>query len=86
MNPHTATLEVKDHMKCMYCEECVYKCTEEFQKPKLIKIDHKKDKFIFKVETTGVLKPVEVMRRAFEALRSKLDFMKREIELYTLNE
>lgn len=63
----------------MYCEECVYKCTEDFQKPKLIKIDFKKEKFIFKVETTGVMKPVEVLRRGFETLKAKLLFMKNEI-------
>lgn len=79
INPHTNTLEVGDHMKCMYCEECVYKCTEDYQKPKLIKIDHRKDKFIFKVETTGVMKPVEVLKRGFEQLKSKLLFMKQEI-------
>ncbi|KAL4466886.1 hypothetical protein ABPG74_010483 [Tetrahymena malaccensis] len=80
INPHTNTLEVQDHMKCMYCEECVYKCTEDFQKPKLIKIDHKKDKFFFKVETTGVMKPVEVLRRGFSNLRQKLDFMREQIQ------
>ena len=83
INAHTSTLEVRDHMKCMFCEECVYKCTEDYQKPNIIKIENKKDKFLFRVETTGVLRPVEVMKRAFDALRGKLDFMKKEIEPLT---
>ena len=60
----------------MFCEECVYKCEEEFKKPKLIKVDHKKNKFIFTVETTGVLKPVDCLNRAFRVLKEKLTFMK----------
>ncbi|EGR31641.1 hypothetical protein IMG5_105540 [Ichthyophthirius multifiliis] len=82
INQENDQLEIANLQKCMFCDECVFKCEEEIKKPKLIKIDHNKNKFIFQVETTGVLKPVDVLNRAFRALKEKLVFMKNQIEQY----
>eukprot|EP00727_Mastigamoeba_balamuthi_P008803 m51a1_g4545 putative rna polymerase ii core subunit (322) ;mRNA; r:60905-62468 len=57
---------------CMFCEECT-SFAEEAQKPDLVKISQRQDKFTFTVETTGCMKPEQVVLSAVSVLRGKLD-------------
>jgi len=57
--------------RCTFCKECVLKA-QALNKPDLVQISTKPDKFIFTVETTGALKPEEVVLQAIDVLRLKL--------------
>jgi DNA-directed RNA polymerase II subunit RPB3 len=57
---------------CIFCDECV-KTATEFGMPDLIKIGYTKNKFIFKVETNGSLKPDEIIDSALAQLKLKLE-------------
>jgi DNA-directed RNA polymerase II subunit RPB3 len=64
-------VEIEDALKCTYCNECKKKA-ESFQKPDLVHIKMKEDKFIFTVETTGSLHPEEIVLSALNNLKEKL--------------
>jgi len=76
LNKKTEQIEIENVMNCMFCEECVKK-TETFKllEP-LVKVTSKKEKFIFSVETTGSLKPEEVVKFALNAMKNKLEVVK----------
>jgi len=64
-------VQIEDSLRCMYCMECKKK-SEYFNKPDAVQVIQKQDRFIFTVETTGALKPEEVVLTAFKVLREKL--------------
>lgn len=64
-------VEIEDALKCIYCNECKKKA-EELGKPDLVTINAKQDRFIFTVETTGALRPEEVVLHALNVLKLKL--------------
>ena len=75
-------IEVPRAHKCMYCEECIRKgealisnkesafinVTENF-----VRISQNKDQFVFKVESTGALRPDAIVLKALGILASKTD-------------
>ena len=66
-------IEVADPLKCTYCEECQLKIEELGGVPKnVIKIEPKKNKFLFKVESVGSLKPEKIVIDAFEMMKEKM--------------
>lgn len=77
---HTDEVVVADHMKCMFCDECV-KLADTWKLPvPAVKIGTKKFRFIFSVEVTGSLRPEEVVRFAFNEMKNKLNVMKESCE------
>lgn len=72
-------VQVRDAAACIFCKECVY-LAEEYRKipedPLAVDVQHSKDKFYFTVETTGALKPTEVVRDALRQLAEKIKRLK----------
>jgi len=67
----TKKVDIEDSQRCMYCRECIKKSIE-FGKPDLVTIKQSEDRFIFKVEVTGSLRPEEVVLSALNVLKLKL--------------
>ncbi len=61
------TLATQNTLDCSLCEICVKSCEVG-----AITIDYKKDTFLFKVESTGALPPVEIVERAAEILKERI--------------
>jgi len=73
-------ISVENHMRCIFCDECV-RLADTCKKPlPPVKVTQKKFKFIFTVETNGSLRPEEVVRHAFVELKTKLSFVKESCE------
>lgn len=84
LNDDTESVEIAKPTKCMFCEECVRKgeqlitgkpsgsvllnSTENF-----VRISQGKDKFVFKVEGTGSLRPESIVIKALSILAAKTD-------------
>lgn len=56
LNPKSKDIEVRNAKECMFCEECV-KYTEQNKFHEVVKIGQRKDRYIFTVESSGVMKP-----------------------------
>lgn len=69
LNPKSNNVEVQNPMNCIFCFECIKK-QKEFDIEDLVRVEE--GDFIFDVETTGCLKPDEVLDSAFEQLNLKL--------------
>jgi len=65
-------IEIKNPKDCTYCEECIKKL-DSFKIEKGVRIQPKKDKFLFKIETTGSLKPEQIVLSALDVLNTKLN-------------
>lgn len=67
------TVEIEKPLNCTYCEECINKI-ESFgmDRHKTIKIGPKKDRFLFKVESTGSLRAEQIVMDAFKELKLKI--------------
>lgn len=72
---------VGDAMRCMYCDECV-KVADSFkdnpEDDAAVSVRMREDKFIFSVETTGQLRPEEVVICALDLIREKLSSLKHQ--------
>jgi len=64
-------VDVEDAQRCTFCQECKKKA-EDYGKPDLVTISTKSERFIFTVETTGALRPEEVLLSALNVLKLKL--------------
>ena len=63
--------------ECMFCEECIRKAeTFKDKYERLVKLGMRSDKFIFNVETTGALRPEEIVKSALSVMKKKLDEVK----------
>ncbi|CAK4084305.1 unnamed protein product [Aphanomyces euteiches] len=75
------TIQVEDHMRCMYCDECVKLANSYRDNPEddsAVTVSATPDKFIFSVETTGQLKPEEVVIWALDIIKDKLAALKHQ--------
>jgi DNA-directed RNA polymerase II subunit RPB3 len=76
----TDEVVVTQHLKCIFCDECV-RSTESWKMPiPPVKVGFKKFRFIFDVETNGALRPEDIVRHAFNELRAKLASVKESCE------
>ncbi|CEP00552.1 DNA-directed RNA polymerase RpoA/D/Rpb3-type domain-containing protein [Plasmodiophora brassicae] len=71
---------VEEPGACMFCEQCVRKA-ESFSIKDLVKISVKPGRFIFKVESTGVMPPDQIVFSALKILADKLDAVDHELAL-----
>lgn len=67
----TRQVEIEDPLKVAHCLELLV-VARDLQKPDLIKVDYSSDRFIFRIETTGALKPEECVLAALKVLKEKL--------------
>lgn len=81
-------IEISRLNKCMFCEECVRKGEVLITKSasallnihdNFVRISQLKDRFIFKVESSGALKPESIVMKAFTILMKKVDDIKQLI-------
>lgn len=73
----TKEVEIEDANKCTYCNECFRKAEDLGQDPmEMINISIQPDHFTMHIETTGSLKPEQVVKSAFDVLRRKLKILK----------
>lgn len=61
------TIATQNTLDCNLCEACVEEC-----EPNAITIDSKADSFLFKVESSGALPPDEIVERAAELLKERI--------------
>ena len=71
-------VEIEDADKCILCIECVRFAQAEGLE-RAVKIGERDEKFVFTVESTGVLPPEEIVRRALEILMQKLKTLSEEM-------
>jgi len=55
----------------MFCDECS-KYSELIGKKNAVKVEQSPSRFVFTVESTGVMKPGEIIKKAFTILKQKL--------------
>ena len=87
-NLNEETIEIVKPDKCMFCDECVRKGEALITKSSIsilntldniVRVNQIKDKFVFKVESSGSLKPESIVMKAFNLLCTKLDDIKEAI-------
>jgi DNA-directed RNA polymerase subunit D len=61
------TISTQNTLDCTLCEQCVREC-----EPGAITIESKEDSFLFRVESTGALSPEEIIERAAEILKGRI--------------
>jgi DNA-directed RNA polymerase II subunit RPB3 len=67
------TVEIENPLNCTYCEECLITLDGfGLDKNKAIEIAPKKNRFLFKVESTGSMKADQIVLDAFRELKMKL--------------
>lgn len=67
------TVEIENPMNCTYCEECLVKIDSfGMDRSKVIRIAPKKNRFFFKVESTGSLRCEQIVLDAFKEYKTKL--------------
>eukprot|EP00003_Mantamonas_plastica_P019179 TRINITY_DN313_c0_g1_i3.p1 TRINITY_DN313_c0_g1~~TRINITY_DN313_c0_g1_i3.p1 ORF type:complete len:173 (+),score=45.94 TRINITY_DN313_c0_g1_i3:2595-3113(+) len=71
-NNEMRKVEVTNARGCTYCEECT-NYAKMLEKPEVVKISARQDKFIFYVESSGALEPDDIVERALNVLHSKLE-------------
>lgn len=87
-NLNEETIEIVKPNKCMFCDECVRKGESIMTKSSIailntldniVRINQIKDRFVFKVESSGSLKPESIIMKAFNLLCAKIDTVKQAI-------
>mmetsp|Transcript_32269 Transcript_32269/g.51680 ORF Transcript_32269/g.51680 Transcript_32269/m.51680 type:complete len:319 (-) Transcript_32269:138-1094(-) len=79
-NEQSRRVEIDQPESYTYDGECLKKA-EEMGKPGLVEIRAKLDTFLFTVESTGALKPEEIVINALRVLERKLDITKGELDI-----
>lgn len=72
-------LAIEDASACVFCDECVL-AASEMGKPDLVSVRMRPNKFIFKVESTGVMPPEEIVDQALRTLASKLNLLDQAVK------
>ena len=73
IDDRTGAIKVANPMNCTYCEECQLMLEDSGQNHKeIIKVQPQKNRFFFRIESVGSLKPEAIVIEAFNALKEKL--------------
>jgi DNA-directed RNA polymerase alpha subunit len=76
-------VEIEDADKCILCIECVrYAQAEGLERA--VKVGERDEKFIFTVESTGVLTPEDIVGRALNILKEKLQTLSQQMMKHRL--
>jgi len=81
-NTKTDKFDIADE-SCTFCDECKQKA-KELEVPDLVQVRQKQNPkgghdFIFTVESTGVLKPEDIVMQAFDVLLKKIERISEEL-------
>ena len=71
-------IDIEDLPSCMLCLECVKKA-ENFKAERMIKVGIEEQHFVFTVETTGAIRPEEIVRRSVKELTKKLHHLRENV-------
>eukprot|EP00347_Sterkiella_histriomuscorum_P020322 403338254 len=77
-------VEIEDADKCILCIECV-RFAQANGLDRAVKIAEREEKFIFTVESTGVLAPEDIITRALTILSHKLKSLADSMNKYRIN-
>ena len=77
-------VEIEDADKCILCIEC-FRYAQAQGLERAVNISERDDKFIFTVESTGVLAPEEIVHRAIQILVGKLKVLAEAMSKYRIN-
>ena len=69
---------VEDASMCTFCEECLRKA-ESLDSSDLVTVDVKKGRFVFKIESTCVMPPEQIVSAALKILEDKVVTMEGEL-------
>jgi DNA-directed RNA polymerase II subunit RPB3 len=75
---HSHTVAIEDMTRCMYCQECIKK-GESLERPNLVAVAPKPNRFIFSVEGTQALNVDYIVLKAMEVLNGKIKNLVEEI-------
>lgn len=80
------TIEIDNKMNCTYCEECMLKLESfEIDHTKAVKISPEPNRFFFKVESVGSMKPDQIVLEAMNELMKKLTSLLNFLETESKN-
>ena len=80
-NQLTQSVEIEDSSKCNLCNECfLYARTLGLDK-KAVHLAEQDNHFNFVVESTGALEPVEIVKKAFAILKSKIERFNEDLQV-----
>jgi len=65
-------VDIEDANLCTFCEECTKKAAM-FSQPDLVTVKPRLERFIFNVETTGALTPLEIVLSSIREIKNKLN-------------
>jgi DNA-directed RNA polymerase II subunit RPB3 len=68
----TKQIEIEKPLQCTFCNECVQKAENLAKGQELVSVQQRQDRFIFTVESTGALRPEEIIFSAFNVIKQKL--------------
>jgi len=74
----TRQVVVEDATRCTYCQECINKA-DQLGVPDAVSIKEKPERFIFSVESTGAVKPEQIVLTALSVIKDKLTMMQHEL-------
>lgn len=77
-------VEIEDADKCILCIECVRFAQAEGLE-RAVKIGERDEKFVFTVESTGVMPPEEIVTRALAILKEKLIDLAKGMDKHRFN-
>ena len=69
---------VKNVDECIFCDECLTYASDN-DKRGLVTVVPKTDKFLFRIEGTGVYPTKVIVKRALEEMRKKFEFLRDEL-------
>jgi DNA-directed RNA polymerase II subunit RPB3 len=65
-------IEIEDSTKCVLCVEC-HRYAESLNLTKAVFIGENESKFNFKIESTGALPPIDIVKKALRILKAKIN-------------
>lgn len=84
-NSTTKLIDVEDADNCTHCRQCTLKADELDCPQDTLDIELKSDKIRFTVESTGVMKPIQIIDYALEILQQKLKQLDKSIDTILLD-
>lgn len=79
-NELTDGVEIEEATRCTYCRECLIFADTFLNLPDIVSIKPKFQRYIFSVESTGALRPEQIVLSALNQLRNKFAMLEREIK------
>lgn len=84
-NELRSAVEIEDSDKCILCQEC-FRFAQTQGLERAIRIGERDDKFIFSVESTGVMSPEDIVMKALAILIAKIKTLNESLNKYRSND